>query len=395
MHLHHIRVYLKKVERRFRKSVIFTKNALSTFMKRSTVNIPVLLSLLLAILVAGCAEQAEQVARTMKSVPNAFGKMNELTIITDQDMWDGNIGDTIDYYYASAYPILPQPEPILDLKHFTPGELAADRLRKELRMYMVVANLADADSPTTKLLRKHLPAEKINQALQTDKVTNIAVKDKWARGQLIIYQFGRNQQDLVDRLRRNFPAVLKRIRQHDNRKIEATVYLDSRDQKLEQSVRDHLDIDMRIPGEYYAAINEPNLMWLRKETPNLSSNLLLYKEPYTSREQLTREHLKALRDSLGREHIESQVEGSYMRINDVDLPMFVDATQIDNKYALQARGIWEIENDYMGGSFVSYLIHDPKDNELIFIDGFVHAPGEDKRNFMMYLEHIIGTVRVL
>lgn len=364
-------------------------------MRRKNINIPTLLSLLLAILVTACGGQVEEVARSMKTVPNAFGKMNELNVITDQDMWEGNVGDTIDYYYASAYPILPQPEPMLDLKHFTPGELVADKLRKELRTYMIVANLSDPDSPSTKLLYKHLPEEKIDQAMQTDKVTIIAVTDKWARGQLIIYQFGRNQEDLLNRLRRNFPAVLKRIRRHDNRKIEATVYLDSRDQKLEQSVRDNLDMEMRIPGEYYAAINEPNLMWLRKETSNISSNLLLYKEPYTNRDQLTREHLKELRDSLGREHIQSQIEGSYMRINDVDLPMFIDATQVDNKYALQARGIWEIENDYMGGSFVSYLVHDPKDNELIFIDGFVHAPGEDKRNFMIYLEHIISTVRVL
>lgn len=350
--------------------------------------------LLMAVFLTACGGQAEEVVRSMKAVPTAFGKMNELTIITDQDMWDGNVGDTIDYYYASAYPILPQPEPILDLKHFTPGELRADKLRKELRVYMLVANLADADSPSTRLLREHVPDDKINQAMQTDKVTNIAIKDKWARGQIIIYQFGKNQEDLLRRLRRNFPAVLKRIREHDYRKMEATVYLDSRDQKLEQAVRDHIDIDMRIPGEYYAAINEPNLMWLRKETPNLSSNLLLYKEPYTNKQQLTRQHLKFLRDSLGKAHIQSQVEGSYMRINDQDLPMFLETTQIDNKYALQARGIWEIENDYMGGSFVSYLVHDPKDNELIMIDGFVHAPGEDKRNFMMYLEHIISTVKI-
>lgn len=354
-----------------------------------------ILLLCLAALMAACSEQAEQVVKSMKSVPSAFGKMNELTIITDQDMWESNTGDTIDYYYASAYPILPQPEPILDLKHFTPSELRADKLRKELRTYMIVANLADANSPTTKLLRDHVPADRINQAMQSDKVSVMAIKDKWARGQLIIYLFGRNQQDLIDRLRRNFPAVLKRIRQHDYRKLEATVYLDSRDQKLEMAIRNNIDIDLKIPGEYYTAIDEPNIMWLRKETSNLSSNLLLYKEPYISKKQLTREHLKALRDSLGYAHIESQAENSYMKINDVDLPMYVESTTVDDKYALQARGIWEVENDYMGGSFVTYLIHDPKDNELVMIDGFVHAPGEDKRNFMMYLEHIISTVKVL
>ena len=356
----------------------------------------ILHTFLLALAMLSCTgEAAQEVVRSMKSVPNAFGKMNELTIIMDQDMWDGNIGDSIDFYYASAYPILPQPEPILDLKHFTVAELNEDKLRKELRTYMVVANLSNPNSMATRLLHEHIPTERIHQAIQKDKVSVMAVKDKWARDQLVIYMFGKNQNDLLDRLRRNYPAVIKRIYKHDYRKLEATVYLDSRDQKIEQSVRDHLDLDMRIPGEYYAAINEPNLVWLRKETSNISSNLLLYKEPYTNKKQLTREYFKTLRDSLGRRYIQSQVEGSYMKINDVDLPMFVDPTALDGKYALEARGIWEIENDYMGGSFISYLVLDPKDNEIILIDGFIHAPGEDKRNYMMYLEHIMSTAKVL
>jgi hypothetical protein len=46
----------------------------------------------------------------------------------------------------------------------------------------------------------------------------------------------------------------------------------------------------------------------------------------------------------------------------------------------------------MGGAFVSYLIHNPEKEELLFIDGFVYAPGKEKRNFMQQLEFIISTV---
>ena len=52
----------------------------------------------------------------------------------------------------------------------------------------------------------------------------------------------------------------------------------------------------------------------------------------------------------------------------------------------------DIANDYMGGPFISYLIHNPKKNELLFIDGFMHAPGEEKRDHMQELEHIITSV---
>ena len=68
--------------------------------------------------------------------------------------------------------------------------------------------------------------------------------------------------------------------------------------------------------------------------------------------------------------------------------------QIDNQYAVEARGIWEIANDYMGGPFISYTIHNPQTNELLYLDGFVHAPGKEKRNFMQQLEKIFTTAKL-
>ena len=57
-----------------------------------------------------------------KMKPNAFGEVASLVIVADKEIWDGPIGDTIRYYYSSAYLILPQPEPILDLKYFSPSD---------------------------------------------------------------------------------------------------------------------------------------------------------------------------------------------------------------------------------------------------------------------------------
>jgi hypothetical protein len=72
----------------------------------------------------------------------------------------------------------------------------------------------------------------------------------------------------------------------------------------------------------------------------------------------------------------------------------VEQVTISGQYALEARGIWEIENDFMGGAFISYLIYNPQKAELLFIDGFLHAPGEEKRNDMQKLEHILRTIKL-
>jgi hypothetical protein len=127
-------------------------------------------------------------------------------------------------------------------------------------------------------------------------------------------------------------------------------------------------------------------------TKEFSSNIILHKLPYTAKEQLSYEGFKSLRDTLTKRYVSSDVENSYMLINDVDLPLFIKPVEFNNFYAVEAKGIWELNNDYMGGPFISYLIHNPNNNELYLLDGFVFAPSKKKRELMQYLEFILNTV---
>ena len=123
----------------------------------------------------------------------------------------------------------------------------------------------------------------------------------------------------------------------------------------------------------------------------MSSNIILHKLPYNDASQLSYEGFKSLRDTIGKQYISSTIEGSHMQINDVSLPMFVTPTQFKELYAVEARGIWELTKDYMGGPFISYLIHNPTTNDLYLLDGFVFAPGKEKRNLIQNLEYIFST----
>ena len=89
----------------------------------------------------------------------------------------------------------------------------------------------------------------------------------------------------------------------------------------------------------------------------------------------------------------TEIENTYMRINDVDLPMMIQATEINGNYTVEARGIWDIVNDFMGGPFLGYLIHNAKTNELIYIDCFIHAPGKKKRNYIQQLEYVVSSLK--
>lgn len=352
---------------------------------------PYIVTIFMTLFALSCGQD---MPKQLRSVPTAYGPINQLVIIMDQDMWDGPVGDTLRYYYSSAYPILPQPESIFDLRHFTPTDLNKELLRKELRNYFIVANLNDDTSETTQLVAGDLGQEKIRKAKEIPQEFNTTVgKDKWAKGQLVIYQFGNSEDELMQNLKNNFPAIKKRVNKADKEKIDASVYLDGENQSLKREVKEKFGINIRIPSDYIGAISKDNFMWMRREIPEVSSNIIISKYSYKDQSQLTREGIKAIRDSLGRTFISSELPNTYVRVNDIDLPLFVSQTNINGNFAIEARGIWEVVNDFMGGPFISYLILNAKTNELIFIDGFVYAPGKDKRNYMQYLEHIINTTK--
>ena len=208
-------------------------------------------------------------------------------------------------------------------------------------------------------------------------------------GQMLTYIFGNSEDDLMNNIRESFPTISKRVQEFDEVQVDSWAYFKGRNGALEKEIKKELGVNIKIPKEYFTAISDENTFWLRKETNDLSSNIFVHKLPYTSKDQFTKEGMRSIRDSLGKKYVTTEVEKTYMKTNDVDLPMFMQTMEINGQYTVEARGIWNIEGDFMGGPFIGYLIHNQDTNELIYIEGFVHAPTTTKRKFMQALEHIL------
>lgn len=350
------------------------------------------ISLLLALVMyMSCASDlTDKLAPT----PNSYGKVNELVLVADKSVWEGPVGDTIRYYLSSAYIILPQPEPVLDLRFYEPKDMRAVPGRKNFRSYLFVGDLGDADSPTTKMIKDDIGSEAVYRT-ESDPSFNISVgNNKWAKNQLLIYQFAKNQDALMENIRKNAATILKRINKHDNEVVEANIYQGGVNAKLVSLVQVKMGVNLKVPYDYELSMNDSinNVLWLRKETDFSSSSIFIRKFPYKDQSQLAKEGIKEQLNELGK-YVSSEIEGTYKRINDVDLPMYASNLQLDGKFVTETRGIWELEGDYMGGPFMSYSILNPEKNEVLLVEGFVHAPGKEKRDYMQQLKHIFGTLR--
>lgn len=337
----------------------------------------------------GCGE----IDNRFDSKTNALGKTNEIVVVCDPSLWeDGPVKDSLLYYFASPYPVMPQPEPMFDIRHFTTEQLFADETRRELRTYLVLANLADEDSPTTKWVKQDLGEEKLRRQSEDKEYFSSIGRDKWARGQLIIYLFANSHDELADNMVKSFPSIARIVEKHDIVQVEAATFLEGEDPSITARLQEKFGIRMRIPDDYQVALDEENRLWLRRDTREITNNMMITSIPYRAESQLTRDSLIALRDKLGLA-VSSDADSSYMVTNAVDLPVYTYDSQIEESFVREMRGIWEMENDFLGGPFVSYAILSPDRTRIIFIDCFVFAPGKTKRNLIQQLEHIVRTLK--
>ena len=74
--------------------------------------------------------------------------------------------------------------------------------------------------------------------------------------------------------------------------------------------------------------------------------------------------------------------------------VFTRTITFEGRQVLEARGLWRMTNDMMGGPFVSYSQVDSLHNRVIVAEGFVYAPDKKKRLLIRRLEAAIQTLEV-
>jgi hypothetical protein len=54
-----------------------------------------------------------------------------------------------------------------------------------------------------------------------------------------------------------------------------------------------------------------------------------------------------------------------------------------------------VVNDYMAGPFLNYYIKDSKNNRTLVVEGFVFSPSVRKREYLIEIEAIIRSLKIL
>ncbi|HUH51359.1 MAG TPA: DUF4837 family protein [Flavobacterium sp.] len=294
----------------------------------------------------------------------AVGSTNQLTVIIEDALWNGEVGDTLRKKLAKSIKGLPQEEPLFSLIQHR-DRTGEDHFCKNRNILIVEKS--------------------------TEDIFEIRHND-FALNQSVIYLSGRNIPEIIALVESKSDSIIKTIKSFEIYQTQKSIRLAALDN---QKINQKFNISLNIPNKYHYMSESQDFLWLKKENQNGSCNLLIYKVPYFDSAIQTENihNIISVRDSIGEKFIHSRESKnqSYMATEESYAPYF-SITKIGGVKAYQTKGTWELKDVFMSGPFVNYTLLDKKNNRNIVIEGFIYAPSSSKRDMMHELEAIIQSV---
>ncbi len=144
------------------------------------------------------------------------------------------------------------------------------------------------------------------------------------------------------------------------------------------------------PKELKSYKKGDNFFWTSNNTASGLENICMYSYPYEGPETFNKEYMLGKRDSIMKKNLPGEKPNMYMATD--TLCTVVKPIVVHKEFAMEARGLWYMENDCMGGPFVSISRVDTEANRVIVVEGFVYAPEKMKRGLMRRLEGSLYTL---
>jgi hypothetical protein len=312
---------------------------------------------LMVIVLASCS---------LKGNHTSSGRAYELLVVVDQDLWERPAGRALYDVLNSDVLGLPQSEPSFNVMYTAPVHF--DSVLKLIRNIIIV----DIQNIYTKVSFKYTNDEYASpQVILTIQAPNEAEFMKYVK---------ENKQTLLD-----FFTKAEMNRQISLLKGEHSTMISSKVDSL-------FGCDIWLPGELTSYKVGKDFFWAATNTASADRNFVMYSYPYRDKETFTKAYFIHKRDSVMRVNIPGFKEGVYMSTD--SLLTDTRVISVNNDYTMEARGLWRMKGDFMGGPYVSHTRLDKKNQRIITAEIFVYSPDKMKRNLVRQMEASLYTLKL-
>ena len=293
---------------------------------------------------------------------NSSGRINHVLIVIKNSDWQGEVGDALRDIIAEPVAGLPQEEPQFSINQVAPGTF--NSLFKRTRNILFVG---------------------------IDKKENFYTNyNIYANPQITLTILSENREALVENINLHKDEIISTFKKNDLIVYQKTLKRESYDRKTFNTFN-NLNFSLRIPSAYKQVEDNGDFLWFRNTITKGLLNIVAYEIPKPLDNTFDLDYIIKHRDSIGKTRIPGQFENTYLK-TEPQLRPITKELKLANHKALEMRGLWIIENDFMGGPFISYAIDDEKNNRLIIIEGFSYSPSSKKRDYVFELEAILKTI---
>jgi hypothetical protein len=324
----------------------------------------VVVLLVSVILFISCKEtEADKLA----ILPDSNAKINNVSIIIDESLWSGEIGDSIRKKFAAPVDGLPQEEPLFTLNQY-PTKVFEGFVRKSRNVIIVQ---------------------------KTNKTGFNHQETQFAKPQQVFYILGKDNAEILAILEKKASEIIATIKASDI--VENQVRL-RKSPVSDKKVRAKFGIALTLGYGYKYDMIQDNFLWIRKEFNNGASynSILVYDVPYETIEKDNNivGNIIKMRDSIGKLYIHGTLPNTWM-VTEAAYAPYLFEIKLAGRPTYETKGTWDLKNDFMAGPFVNYAIKDVKNNRYLILEGFTFHPSKSKRDLVFELEAIIKSVKFL
>ncbi|MFC2129591.1 DUF4837 family protein [Bacteroidota bacterium] len=327
----------------------------------------VIISVLLVI--SGCDTTIQTGSTGSGTVkPNVTGGAGEILVVMDKFAWDSQTGESLKDILKEEIPALPQSEPLFDVTQISSASF--DNLFRYHRSVVLVTINKSREEPAIRFR-----------------------KNVWAKPQIVVQMEAASNKELNELILENKDKIKNFLVQYDRQRLTDS-YVASKDLEIQKLMANNHQIRLGIPRGYNIDIEGDEYTSVSIETPDFSQVLHVYEYPAEDKAALSTKELLKQRNVFTAKYVKGPRENSYMQTAEIYPPVVYDL-QLNGNEVVEIRGLWELENGFMGGPFVSHSIYDESRHRIVTVEGYVYYPNQKKRIKIRQLEAIIYTLEII
>ena len=290
-----------------------------------------------------------------KLLPASSGNINNISVVTNDEIWEGAVGEVIRENFGRPIYGLPQIEPIFSLSHI-PSKVFSGFATKSRTILKIDIS-------------------------ENEGVFNF--KNTYASPQRIIQITANSPDKIIEIINENLNSIYSTMYFNEIQEKQRRI---SKNLNKTQTIKNNTGVSLRFPSAYRVAKADTNFVWIRRDIETGSVNLFIQRQ----RNQ-TEQSIIEKRDSISKIYIPGPVENTYMSTDLIYTPN-TQQINVGGKQVFETRGLWEIEGQFMAGPFLNFQIK-LGDDDFIMLDGFVYSPGSTKREYIFELEAIMRSLK--